>query len=119
MQALTLAATLKPEIRLVQAVSEFERALPEEHRSVFKSLKRPPSTTDVILITAEIDREAGRKHRSWRSKGPRLTNLLNAIQKFTTVGDALVGGSQNLLASGIWAAARFSFQVSRSLFDLC
>lgn len=36
-QALTAAARLKPEIRLAQAVSEFEADLPGEQKAVFRN----------------------------------------------------------------------------------
>ncbi|KAJ5156484.1 NACHT nucleoside triphosphatase [Penicillium capsulatum] len=109
-KALATASPLKPEIRLAQAVSEFEADLSADQKAAFRSnrsisLASPPSTQDVMRLTAEIDRASG---QGGRCLGPRFTNVLQAIQKFAALGDIIIGGSQNLVACGVWTIVRTS-----------
>lgn len=111
--ALIQAAPLKPEIRLAQKVSEFEAALSDEQKATFRSYRSqarasPPDAGDIIRLTAEVDRRAaGRGHRG-RCFGPRFSNILQTIQQFAALGDAVVGGSQNIIACGIWSLVRMT-----------
>ncbi|KAL9564618.1 hypothetical protein ACKAV7_011070 [Fusarium commune] len=104
---------LKPEIRLAQVVSEFEASLTSEQKVAFRAsrssaVQTAPNMSDVMRLTAEIDLKATSKHGRGRCFGPRMTNLLQAIQQFAALGDVVVGGSQNLIACGVWAAARMT-----------
>lgn len=38
--------------------------------------------------------------------------MAQAVQQFTALGDIIVGGSQNLVACGIWTVFRTSLLVS-------
>ncbi|OCK75162.1 hypothetical protein K432DRAFT_467098, partial [Lepidopterella palustris CBS 459.81] len=103
---------LKPEIRLAQAVSEFEKDLSSEQRTAFRtyrsqSLCTPPDSSNVMQLTAEIDRRASGKVGG-RCFGPRFTNVLQAVQQFAALGDVIVGGSQNIIACGVWSLVRMS-----------
>lgn len=107
---------LKPEIRLAQAVSEFEAILTSEQKVSFSTSRSSaasttPSMSDVMRLTAEIDLKASSKHGRGRCLGPRMTNILQSIQLFAALGDVVVGGSQNLIACGVWAAARMTLHV--------
>ncbi|OQE11501.1 hypothetical protein PENVUL_c002G10000 [Penicillium vulpinum] len=109
-QSLISAPRLKPDVRLAQVVSQFEAELSNEQKATFrawrtKSIESPPSIQDVMKFTAEIDR-ASEKGR--RCLGPRLMNVLQATQQFAALGDIIVGGSQNLLACGVWSIVRIS-----------
>lgn len=58
--ALSSASILKPDIRLAQAVSEFEASLSDKDKVELKALKSqaqnsPPLVDDVIRLTAETD----------------------------------------------------------------
>ncbi|PNP76521.1 hypothetical protein FNYG_09940 [Fusarium nygamai] len=64
-----------------------------------------------MRLTAEMDLKATSKHGRIRCFGPRLTNMLQAIQQFAALGDIVVGGSQNLIACGVWSAARMTVHV--------
>lgn len=117
--ALTLssAARLKPEIRLAQAVSEFESILSGAQKAEFRgwraqALKRPPDTTDVMRFTADVDRRIAKGNRCL---GPRFTSFLSAVQQFAALGDVVVGGSQSIVACGVWSLVRMSILV-RTLF---
>jgi len=79
-KALAKAGSLSPEIRLAQAVSEFEADLSSEQKSAFRTLKSQtllatPTTSDVMRLTAEVDRRMSNKFSS-RCFGPRFTNFL-------------------------------------------
>ncbi|KAG5802176.1 hypothetical protein H9Q74_013027 [Fusarium xylarioides] len=107
---------LKPDIRLAQAVSEFEAALTAEQKVTFRAsrtaaISTAPTMSDVMRLTAEMDLKATSKHGRIRCFGPRLTNMLQAIQQFAALGDIVVGGSQNLIACGVWSAARMTVHV--------
>jgi ankyrin repeat domain-containing protein 50 len=82
------ASRLKPEIRLAQAVSQFEADLSSEQKTSFhtyrsQSRDTPPDPSDIMRLTAEIDRRASGKVGGRRCFGPRLTNFLQAVQRFS------------------------------------
>jgi hypothetical protein len=117
---LSSASRLKPEIRLAQAVSQFEADLSSEQKAVFRSNRSRsrdslPDCSDVMGLTAEIDRRASGKTRG-RCFGPRLIFFLQAIQQFAALGDIIFGGSQNLIASGVWSLVRMALLVSTTPF---
>ncbi|KAH7371516.1 hypothetical protein BKA66DRAFT_572757 [Pyrenochaeta sp. MPI-SDFR-AT-0127] len=108
----TNASRLKPEIRLAQAVSQFEADLSDKQKTTFRTLKSqsrnsPPDPSDVMRLTAEIDRQILRK-AGGRCFGPRFTNFLQGVQQFAALGDVVVGGSQNIVACGVWSLVRMS-----------
>lgn len=112
------ARDLKPEIRLAQAVSQFEADLSTEQKAALRTCRSqlrhsPPDYSDVMQLTAEIDRRASGKIGG-RCFGPRLTFFLQAVQQFAALGDIIIGGSQNLIACGIWSIVRMSLLVSIS-----
>jgi hypothetical protein len=112
---LAKAARLKSDIRLAQAVSEFEADLSNDQKSTFRTLKlqslsRAPELSDVMRLTAELDRGISRKFG--QCFGPRFTNFLQGVQQFAALGDVVVGGSQNMVACGIWSLVRMSLLVS-------
>ncbi|KAJ5888954.1 hypothetical protein N7495_008995 [Penicillium taxi] len=107
------AGPLKAEIRLAQAVSEFEADLSTDQKVdltsyKFQLTKTPPTMHDVMRLTAHIDRQTSRKINGGRCFGPRLTNILQSIQQFAALGDIIIGGSQSLIACGVWSIARFA-----------
>jgi len=115
--ALSRASGLKPEIRLAKAVSEFEAALSQVEKVTLNISRNsaqtaPPTEQDVMRLTAEIDRKSSNLLSGSRCFGPRLTNLLQSVQQFVALGDVVVGGSQNLIACGVWAAIRMALLVS-------
>jgi len=117
--ALTNASRLKPEIRLAQAVSQFEADLSSEQKTSFRTYRSqlrdsPPDPSDVMRLTAEIDRRTSGKVGGGRCYGPRLTNVLQAIQQFAALGDIIVGGSQNIIACGVWSLVRMALLVGVS-----
>ncbi|EEU42700.1 uncharacterized protein NECHADRAFT_84200 [Fusarium vanettenii 77-13-4] len=121
--AVGFAAKLKPELRLAQAISEFNASLSNKNqRARFKNLQSqsPPSSDDIIRLTEEINRDGARAHRSWRPYGTRLVAILERMRQFAPIGDVMVGGSQNLIACGVWAVVRLSLEVDFAmLFPTC
>jgi hypothetical protein len=121
--ALAKASSLKPEIRLAQAISEFEAELLNEQKSAFRtlrsqSLSTTPTPRDVMQLTAEVDRRISKKFGS-QCFGPRFTNFLHGVQQFAALGDVVIGGSQNLLACGVWSLVRMSLLVSVLFWCSC
>lgn len=115
------ASRLKPEIRLAQAVSQFEADLSDKQKTAFRTLKSqsrnsPPGPSDVMRLTAEIDRQISRK-AGGRCCGPRFTNFLQGVQQYVALGDIIVGGSQNIIACSVWSLVRMSLLVSVLTFS--
>lgn len=112
-KALSQAARLKPEIRLAQALSQFSASLPEPRVREFKLLqtKSPPDSHDIIRLTEEINRDGSRAHKSWRPYATSMSLFLERIQTLSRVGEFLVGSSQNLIASGVWATVKMTLGV--------
>jgi len=61
-----------------------------------------------MRLTAEIDRDVVSGERCF---GPRFTNFPQAVQQFAALGDITVGGSQNIIACGVWSLVRMSLLV--------
>jgi hypothetical protein len=113
------ASRLTPEIRLAQAVSEFEAHLSSEQKTTYltytsQSHDSPPSPSDVMRLTAEIDRQASGRVGGGRCVGPRLINFLQAVQQFAALGDAVGGSTQNIIACSVWPLVRMSLLVGVS-----
>ena len=113
--ALRHAATLKPEILLAQAISEYESILKEDQKMKFREHRgqSPPCAIDVLRLTAEIDRDMSSR-RGRRCVGLRLTNVLQSVQQFSTVADDLIGIANSHIASAIWGVLKVSIQVMSS-----
>jgi hypothetical protein len=112
---------LGPELRLVCAISEFEADLSNEQKREYHKLKSrnhnsPPDLNDVNRFAAELNLQISSK-AGRRCYGPRFMNFLHGIQQFASIGDVIIGGTQNLLACGIWSIARVSLLVSFSMIS--
>lgn len=122
-RALWSAGPLKPDIRLAQAVSVFEASLSSDEKARLRSSRsqsqnKAPTIDDVMRFTAEVDARARSLLGSGRCFGPRLTYLLQTVQQFAALGDILIGGSQNLIACGVWSVVRMAIMV-RMLVEQC
>ncbi|OAK98633.1 hypothetical protein IQ06DRAFT_278045, partial [Phaeosphaeriaceae sp. SRC1lsM3a] len=115
------AARLKPELRLAEAISRFEAHLSTNEKAAFrtqraKALHSAPGIDDVMRFTAQIDScIIGKGNRCF---GPRFTNILSTVQQFAALGDVVVGGSQNIVACGVWALVRMSIMAMTRLSTL-
>ena len=118
-KALARAPRLSPHDRLDHAVSEFEASLSGEQRLRFNKGKSPPTPSDVMKLSEEVGIHMSQKFGG-RCFGPRFTNFLQGVQQFAALGDILIGGSQNLIACGVWSLVRMALLVSISfLYDCC
>ncbi|KAL6708387.1 hypothetical protein ACN47E_002650 [Coniothyrium glycines] len=104
------AARLKPEVRLAQAISLFEASLSDEQKKGFRHTKQqsihtPPNPDDVMLLTAQISQSHKLGSRCY---GPRFTKFLHGAQQFAAMGDVVIGGSQNIIACGVWSLVRMT-----------
>ena len=120
--ALARVSPLKPDIRLAQAVSEVEADLEMGQKATFRALRSQshsalPNPGDVMRLTAEFDRLVSRKFSN-QCFGPRFTNFIQGVQQFAAIGDVVVGGSQNIIACGVWVVMRMSLLVSALLLSL-
>ncbi|KAK4215244.1 vegetative incompatibility protein HET-E-1 [Rhypophila decipiens] len=109
---------LSAEVRLGQAISEFAQCLDIAGRQAYQKLQvqltqtGPLSPADVITLTEQLNGEGARRYAAWRpAAGTRIGGFLRRIQQFATFGDILIGGSQNLIASGVWATVRAMLEV--------
>ncbi|KIW89818.1 uncharacterized protein Z519_09247 [Cladophialophora bantiana CBS 173.52] len=119
--AVRSAAPLQPETRLAQVLSKYEALLADGEKTRFRDQQseRPPTVSDVMKLTDEIDRNHSRR-RSRRCFGPRLISVLEAVQQFSAIIDAIIGGSQSLIASAIWGTLKLTLQLAcgfASYFD--
>lgn len=74
-----------------------------------------PDLTDIVRVTEEISDACVKKHGGWRQHAVRVIPFLNRICEFAPIGDVIVGGAQNLMVSGVWAAVRLALEVSLAL----
>lgn len=117
------ASRLKPEIRLAQAISQFDAELSSDQKATLRGYRSqiqdaPPDPSHVMRLTAEIDQRASGIMRGGRCYGPRMTSFLHAVQQFAAIGDVTIGSSQNVIACGVWSLVRMSLLVSVFLTPL-
>lgn len=81
----------------------------------FKNLRgtgKLPDLTAVVRFTEELSNDCATRHGGWREYAMRITPFLDRLRQFFPIGDVLVGGAQNMIASGVWAAVRLAIEVS-------
>ncbi|KAI0813084.1 hypothetical protein GGR55DRAFT_677409 [Xylaria sp. FL0064] len=112
---------LKAEVRLEQSIERFQSVLSTEQRAAFHAgrdlaSQSCPQVHHVMQVTAEIERQARVSSGGGRRCfGPRITKGLQSIQEFVSVGDILIGGSQNLIAASVWSLVRLSLLTAARL----
>lgn len=107
-------STETAEDRLVQAIKRFEAQLSPDQRKIYtqnQDLKLRPGASDVSKLLGEVDRLVKAKHGTRSAFKPRLESVIMAVQKFASIGDVMIGGSQNLIASGVWSIVRIALLV--------
>ena len=111
---------LKPQVRLGQAVSEFGAVLEGSQKTLFNTLKAgsQPSPQDVLRLAEDINKQGQKIHGAWKPHGTRFQALLGQIQTLAIVGDTVIGGAQNLVASGVWASVRMSLLFTATYLSL-
>lgn len=113
--AMSKAGPLRPDIKLSQALRDYEAVLSKDQKKSFHDTSKL-NLNDVMILTFEINRQnAGRKSRVW---GARLTTFLNSVRAFTTVVDTIVGNMGNPIAGAVWGTVKTAMQVSTTSLDL-
>lgn len=112
---------IKVESRLQHSLDTFIRDLTPDQRTEFLQDRqifrtRYPDENDVFVFIAKLNsRRTSQKQLSY---GPRFLNIIQVAQQFASIGDILVGGSQNLIASGVWTTIRSALLVSIELLTV-
>ena len=114
--ALVLSTSVKANARLEQAVKQFEAILTPHQAVQFRTQRNaastsPPTITDVRNLLLDVDSIVRAKTNTRRAFSPRLSSVVEAVQKFASIGDVFVGGSQNLIACGVWSIIRLALLV--------
>ena len=114
------AAPLKPEIKLAQALHDYESILSDDDRSQLHS-QGLPNATAAINLTSLIDRKCS--SRRSQCMGPRLITFLESIQQFSQVVDVFVSSNPQVAAL-VWGGVKLALLViplpgSSIRFDSC
>jgi hypothetical protein len=123
--ALRSAAPLRSDVALAQAISEFELLLTPEQKTSFndlrtRAIRSAPSADDVMKQTADINQRLVTPKQAsssmYRCFGTRFSNVLQCLQRYAALGEVVAGGSQNIIACGVWALMRVTIQVRLFLY---
>ena len=101
------AGSLKPEIKLAQALHDYETILSAEDRSQLYSQGSPDGRAAINLTTL-IDEKCSDGRR--RCMGPRLITFLESIQQFSQIVDTFVS-SHPQVAALVWGGVRLALLV--------
>lgn len=105
--AFTNAAPLKPDVKLNQALVDYEKVLFDNERAQLRA-EGAPDTMAAIAFTAVIDKECTKGRR--RCMGPRLITFLESVQQFSRVIDTFVT-SHPEFAALVWGGVKLTLRV--------
>ena len=105
--ALAKAAPLKPDIKLNQALIDYEKVLSDDERAQLRA-EGAPDTMAAIAFTTVIDKECSEGRR--RCMGPRLITFLESVQQFSGVIDTFVS-SHPEFAALVWGGVKLTLRV--------
>ena len=105
--ALTNAAPLKPDVKLNQALVDYEKVLFDDERAQLRA-EGAPDTMAAVAFTDHIDRECSKGRR--QCMGPRLITFLESVQQFSGVIDTFVS-SHPEFAALVWGGVKLSLRV--------
>lgn len=101
-----------------EALQEFKASLKTYDASLLSQFERlskdrsPPSQDDVVRTITSITNSLAEKHTNHgRKHATNISGFLEKLIKLAPVGDVIVGGAQNLAASGVWGAVRLALEV--------
>ena len=106
--ALTNAAPLKPDVKLNQALVDYEKVLFDNERTQLRA-EGAPDTMAAIAFTTVIDKECSEGRR--RCMGPRLMTFLESVQQFSGVIDTFVN-SHPEFAALVWGGVKLTLRVT-------
>ena len=105
--ASTNAAPLKPDVKLNQALVDYEKVLFDNERVQLRA-EGAPDTMAAIAFTAVIDKECTKGRR--RCMGPRLITFLESVQQFSGVIDTFVSSNPQFAAL-VWGGVKLTLRV--------
>lgn len=114
-----------PAATVVQAKRSYTEALEEFRKSlktydanllaqfeVLRKERSPPSQDDIVQTITSITNCVAEKHTSHdRKYATNISGFFEGLIKLAPVGDVIIGGAQNLAASGVWGAVRLALEV--------
>lgn len=111
-----MRSVLSPNEQLTTAISAFENELKGTNQTAFRQYQvlrtdKVPDLEGVRRFTDGIYSACVQTHGGWRSHATRIMPFLTRIRDFASIGDVVVGGAQDLLVSGVWAAVRLAIEV--------
>ena len=106
----------KPKKELDRAIREFEKAI-EGHPNAadqFRTLCAGPlpDHSGALLVAEDLSRECAKQSRLRNGVAMKTAPFFDLIRQFAPLGDIVIGGAQNLIASGVWAAIRLALEVT-------
>ena len=105
--ALTNAAPLKPDVKLNQALVDYEKVLFDNERAQLRA-EGAPDTMAAITLATLIDNECTQGRR--QCMGPRLITFLESVQQFSGVIDTFVS-SHPQFAALVWGGVKLTLRV--------
>ncbi|KAG8525640.1 uncharacterized protein KY384_000400 [Bacidia gigantensis] len=113
--AIAQAAQLKPELKLSQALHEYETILSDEERFRLHS-QGPPDAMAAIKLTTLIDEKCNSDRR--QCMGPRLITFLESVQQFNNVVDGFVSSRPEVAALAANNLTTYFDQLSTLLMNI-
>ena len=104
---LASAASLSPEIKLTQALADYEAILSDEDRTAFCAQKQPDHM-DAIKLTIIIDSQCSARRR--QCLGSRLITFLESVQNFSGIVDTFVSSKPHVAAL-VWGGVKLALLV--------
>ena len=101
------AAPLKPEIKLDQALVDYERVLSDDEKAQLRA-EGAPDTMAAITLATLIDKQCTKSRR--QCMGPRLITFLESVQQFSGVIDTFVS-SHPQFAALVWGGVKLTLRV--------
>lgn len=101
------SAPLEPEIKLAQALADYESILSDDDRKQLHN-QGTPDIMAAMNFTTVIDRECNERRR--RCMGTRLMPFLESIQQFSQIIDTFVS-SHPEVAALVWGGVKLTLRV--------
>lgn len=101
------AAALKPEVKLAQALHDFENILSDDQKRELRA-QRVPQATDAFKLTTLVDRDSGQRRR--QCMGQRLITFLEFLQQFSSAVDTFTS-SHPEVAALVWGGVKLALLV--------
>ena len=101
------AAVVKPEIKLGQALHDYEVMLSDKEKAEFRATG-VSNATDAMRLTIALDNNNFQRRR--RCMGQRLLPFLKDVQQFSTIVDTLTSSHPEISAL-VWGEVKLALLV--------